>query len=106
VPIKVEWQAELPTSRGGTATSGAIIDYNTGYSNLKLTAAGFRAGIGDSDPAPAQLWRNGQRGYYWSSEDNFNGAYSDAVVFGIGSDYAGFGTLVKSNGFSVRCIKD
>jgi uncharacterized protein (TIGR02145 family) len=102
----VEWLAETATSQGGTATSGGIVDYNTGYSNLKLTAAGFRAGIGDSDPAPGQLWRNGQRGLYWSSSDNFNGSYSDAVEFEIGAGYSGINTFQKSNGYSVRCIKD
>jgi uncharacterized protein (TIGR02145 family) len=106
VPVKDEWAAETATSQGGTASSGGIIDNITGYSKLKLTAAGLRAGVGSSSPAAGQLWRNGERDRYWSSSDNFNGFYSDGVTFGIGSDYAEIVTASKSNGHSVRCIKN
>ena len=38
---------------------------------------------------------------------NLNGAYSNAVVLTLGTNYAEpAGTSVKSYGFSVRCIKD
>ena len=106
VPTTVEWQAEVATSQGGTATSAGIVDYNTGFSKLKLTIAGFRAGTGDSNPAAGQLWRNGQRGHYWCSSDTFNGAYSDVVMLIVGSTSAQFPEVEKSDGYSVRCIKD
>lgn len=106
VPTKVEWRAETAAAWGGTATSGGIGDYNTGYNILKFTAAGLRAGTGDSDPAAGQLWRNGERGTYWTSSDFFDGANSRGVEFEMGSGYAGPSMFDKSAGFSVRCIKD
>jgi hypothetical protein len=87
-------------------TQQELIKDITGYNLLKLTAAGFRAGVGDADPAPGQLWRIGQFCLYWISSDRFNGAYSEAGFFSVGADYAQLFTSSKSDGFSVRCVQD
>jgi uncharacterized protein (TIGR02145 family) len=106
VPTKIEWLAETAASQGGTATSGGIEDDITGYSKLKLTGAGFRAGTGSSSPAAGQFWGTGNYGSYWSSSDYFNGTYHNAVEFEVGGGYAGPSNFNKSDGYGVRCIKD
>jgi uncharacterized protein (TIGR02145 family) len=108
VPTKVEWAAEAAPGLGGTATTGGIAGYNTGYTMLKLTAAGVRAGQGDTQPAAGQVWNTGYQVWYWSSTNNVNGGgYNDGLAFVVAQRIAGFdGSTGKSNGCSVRCIHD
>jgi uncharacterized protein (TIGR02145 family) len=106
VPTRDESRAEIAISKGGTATSGGIIDYTTGYNLLKLTTPGFIAGVGTTDPAPGQFWRNGERGYYWCSSDILNGGVTKAYAFSVTVSNAQIPQNPKSYGYSVRCIKD
>lgn len=107
VPVLSEWRAEISnTQTFGTATSGGMTSPATAYSMLKLTSAGFRAGIGSSSPAAGQVWRPGERGYYCCTFSYAGNSYG--LVFGDGGSgpYVDMNSDVRSMGYSVRCIKD
>jgi uncharacterized protein (TIGR02145 family) len=109
VPTSTEWLAEVyinagpfGTPGGGTSTNGGIKDTSTAYSQLKLTATGYRyaygANAGQNNP-------NGV-GNYWLSSDVINDNYTQGEDIQFGADYVQSGSGYKAVGESVRCIKD
>jgi len=68
------------------ATSGVITDRITAYSQLKLTAAGFRRGAGLN---VGKLALVGNFGYYWGTTDQMNPeSFTEIRTFELASDYA------------------
>jgi uncharacterized protein (TIGR02145 family) len=106
VPTKEEWSAEISSTQGeGTATAGGIIDYNTAYSQLKLTVAGFRDTYGSL--AIGATNGPGAGGIYWSSSDRIiSPTYTDAWRCRVRDTYAEASTQDKGKGCSVRCLKN
>jgi uncharacterized protein (TIGR02145 family) len=104
VPTLSEWAAEVPkTIWPGTATSGGITNRNTAYNLLKLTVAGYRRGLDNSEGGT--LGGVGDRGYYWSSSDQ---KQLDPFTVGdqllIATTYVQIDVSTKSTAFCVRCI--
>jgi len=87
VPTEAEWQAEL------TNFANAAGAYN---SPLKLPVAGYRF---SSNGAVNYV---GSRGRYWSS--TVSGTH--ARNLGFNSSDANMGSYYRTDGFSVRCIKE
>ena len=107
VPLDAEWTI-LTNYLGGLAVSGGKMKSTTGW-NSPNTAATNESGF---TALPA-----GSRGYdeaifygvgglinFWTSSENT----SDAWLLGIGYNggNAGFATISKMWGFSVRCLRD
>jgi uncharacterized protein (TIGR02145 family) len=89
LPTEAEWEAER-TSWSSNNAAGAFA------SPLKLPVAGNRySSIGS-------LFSVGSNGYYWSS--TIDGTYSRNLRFSSSNAY--MVSNFRSNGFSVRCIKD
>jgi len=105
VPTISEWMAEVSISlSGGTATSGGMTDRNTAYSQLKLTATGYRRGIG---PSVGQLSAVASIGYYWSTTDQINlDGYSDVGDCEVASSYVQRSDQNKAVALCVRCLKN
>jgi len=87
VPTYTEWQNEI---------NAGISNDVTAYSKLKLLLAG------DRDRSNGSLTSIGNIGYYWSSSVNGTLAYS-LYFYSSNATYDSNG---RSNGFSVRCIKN
>jgi len=87
VPTYTEWQNEINTGISNDVTA---------YSKLKLLLAG------DRDRSNGSLTSIGNIGYYWSSSVNGTLAYS-LYFYSSNATYDSNG---RSNGFSVRCIKN
>jgi uncharacterized protein (TIGR02145 family) len=104
VPTLDEWEAEISTTQGGTATSGGIIDYNTAYTLLKLTTAGFRRGTSSS--GSGTLMHPGESGYYHSSTLTNFGTKSEANIVQFASTFAQSSYANCDYGNSIRCIKN
>jgi uncharacterized protein (TIGR02145 family) len=102
VPTINEWLAEVSKTTGGTANSGGMTDYKTGFSQLKLTVAGLRQLDG---PKVVVFKRIGNGGWYWSSTDqiNFDG-YTDAQDIDLGVDYIQQFSQYKAKAMCVRCL--
>lgn len=106
VPTIDEWMAEVSNTGGfgGTATSGGVTNYNTGYSLLKLTVGGRRNSNGST---AGQLAAVGNVGFYWSTSDQLNlDNYTWIKDFEFGASYAQRSFQNKALGACVRCIKD
>jgi uncharacterized protein (TIGR02145 family) len=88
VPTDAEWAAETE-----------ITQVSTGYSSLKLTAAGRRKGV-DYGSTVNFYDNTGAWGYYWASDTRGDYARIEPDYFGSG--YGDFPTT----GMCVRCIKD
>lgn len=103
VPTIDEWKAEISnTVFGGTAVSGGMTDRNTAYSQLKLTASGYRSGDGSN---AGQVRRGGSTGFYWSSTDHIGGpGYTDVIDLEVGSGFAQAALQNKATGLCVRCL--
>jgi uncharacterized protein (TIGR02145 family) len=102
VPTIAEWVAEVSKTKGGTANSGGITDYNTGYSQLKLTVAGARMVDG---PGAVNFYQVGSSGFYWSSSDRLNyDGYTDVRDIEIGVSYVQQAYQNKSTALGVRCL--
>ncbi|HEX4851084.1 MAG TPA: hypothetical protein VFV08_09775, partial [Puia sp.] len=68
-----------------------------------------RIGTSDYFAAPAgAIYRAGNRGYYWSSDDYIDpGApYPLVKAMNFGDSFVDFNSLGKSWALCVRCIKD
>ncbi len=91
IPTQSEWAALV--------TAEAITGGATGFSsNLKLTAAGTRLG------SDASLYQQGAQAYYWSSTTN--GDNSVTLFYSVPGMLNDNHSLGRSNGISVRCIKE
>lgn len=104
VPTLSEWAAEVSkTIRNGTATSGGMIDRNTAYNLLKLSVAGYRNGLDNSEGGT--LSGVGKDGNYWSSSDKKGlDPFSIGSELDFGTNYLQLNSVPKSWGFCVRCI--
>jgi uncharacterized protein (TIGR02145 family) len=89
IPTETEWNAELE-SWSSTTSGGAIA------SPLRLPLAGYRAYL------DGLLTGAGSVGWYWSSTVNF--VNSKPLLFNSGQAFMTNGA--RTNGYSVRCIKD
>lgn len=93
IPTKVEWEAEIES--WSAPSPQAAFD-----SPLKLTAGGARGG------AHGQFFDVGNKGYYWSNQNNL----SLSLYLGFYDNGASNGALLTAGGralgCSVRCIKD
>jgi uncharacterized protein (TIGR02145 family) len=104
VPSLAEWGAETSTTvQEGTATSGGIMNAITAYTQLKLTAAGFRR---SPSSTVGQLGLTGTDGYYWSTSLDIQSWGAWARIYNYGTDYCQLNHLVNSTGACIRCIKD
>jgi len=103
VPTLSEWMAEVAnTGSGGTATSGGITNRITAYSQLKLTAAGFRRGLGS---AAGQLAGVSITGIYWSTTDQMSAdTWTWVRPLEFTSDYSAATFQYKAMGLCVRCL--
>lgn len=104
VPAISDWLAEISktTSARGTASSGGITDNRSGYSQLKLTAAGVRTVDG---PGSVNIYNIGVAGHYWSTSDQINlDGYTNVLIIEFGPDYVQQWDEPKSSAISVRCI--
>jgi len=90
IPIEDELETERLSWTAGNNSAGAFA------SPLKLTAVGYRS------HESAAVVLAGALGFYWSSTVSA----SDARILGFGSGYANMSPGYRSDGFSVRCIKD
>lgn len=99
VPTIAEWQAEVSITQLGTAASGGITNINTAYSQLKLTATGYRRGFGTS---AGQFGQVSTMGHYWSS--SVRGGFPEVNDLEFGTDYVQEGFEKKSVGACVRCL--
>lgn len=102
VPTIAEWLAEVPKTSGGTANSGGITDSKTGYSQLKLTVAGYRRVDGSGAVVFKQV---GNSGWYLSASDIV--IYSNFTYvkdLEIGPDYVQHSEVPKSASLCVRCL--
>jgi uncharacterized protein (TIGR02145 family) len=90
LPTEAEWNAER-SSWASQNTAGAFA------SPLKLTTAGMRANSNGT------LTNTGTNGYYWSSTVN---AGQSRYLYIAPSPPIGTESLLRSYGFSVRCIKN
>ena len=90
LPTNSEWTAEINAAR--------ISNVATAYSSpLKLVAAGHRGTSNSSS-----IYGQGTRGGYWSSSVYTN----DAAVRYFDSGSTITASIIRSNGQSVRCVKD
>jgi uncharacterized protein (TIGR02145 family) len=89
IPTETEWNAELQ-SWSSTTSGGAFA------SPLRLPLAGYRAYL------DGLLTGAGSVGWYWSSTVNF--VNSKPLLFNSGQAFMTNGA--RTNGYSVRCIKD
>ena len=108
LPDTTEWNT-LFTAVGGSSTAGAKLKSQTGWTayygitnedsfGFSALPAGFRFDYG-------HYINEGDYAYFWSStEYSSYGAYY--VSLDYNGDYAYLGNDGKSNGFSVRCVKD
>ena len=103
VPTLAEWAAEVSSAGGGggTATSGGITNYNTAYSQLKLTVAGYRVSYGST---VGQFASVGTVCFYWSATDRNAGGITDARDFEAAFTYAQTAYNYKAAAMSVRCL--
>ena len=107
VPSFLEWQAEISNTQiaaGGTASSGGITDYSKGYSQLKLTIAGYR--YMDGPPYSVLFGQANRVGRYWTTSDRFKNGYSDVKDIEIGSANVQAGDMPKGYAMSVRCLRN
>jgi len=87
LPAQSEWDVVVSAEGITNRTTAAS-------SNLRLPAAGsFSNGL---------YWLAGDRGNYWSSTSNS----TSASFLRIDSSSASFWSTIKSNGLSIRCVKD
>jgi hypothetical protein len=92
IGYRIPTLAELDAERVSWASNDAAGAFS---SPLKLSMGGFRVGGGT-------LYNAGSIGYYWSS--NISAAASSQLYFG--GSFAFMNTSNRSNGLSLRCIKD
>ena len=94
VPTAAEWDAET-----------GITNLATAFSQLKLTAAGFRYGDFDGSGREGTVRNVGAFAYYWSSSVWPSGkgfsSYKD-----ISSNSSNMDLIGRAYGIPVRCIKD
>jgi len=94
VPSAAEWEAET-----------GIINSTTAFSQLKLTAAGYRYGDFDGSGREGTVRTAGSSAWYWSSSLWPAGAgfstYKDISSTGSYTDLAG-----RAYGLAIRCIKN
>jgi uncharacterized protein (TIGR02145 family) len=108
VPRVNEWAAEISNASGGTAPTGGMIDQATAYSQLKLTATGYRLPYTSDSDTAGTLKRAVIQGHYWSADDFLD----PGAPYPLGShisteiDYVGLTESVKTMGFCVRCISN
>ncbi len=94
VPTTAEWDAET-----------GITNATTAFSQLKLTAAGYRYGDEDGSGRDGTVRTAGNTGWYWSSSVWPSGAgisyHMEVASGGSFTDQAG-----RAYGGSIRCIKN
>ncbi len=90
---RVPTETELNAERLLFSTNNAAGAYN---SELKLPVAGYRHYSLD------ELYEVGTFGHYWTS--TISGIYARKLF--LGSNSNGMSSRVRSNGYSVRCIKE
>jgi uncharacterized protein (TIGR02145 family) len=103
VPTITEWLAEVSITKGGTANSGGITDYKTGFNQLKLAISGLRLVNG---PGVVSFKQVGNSGCYWSTSDQLtgNGSVSDVIDIEYGANFVQQSEASKSSALSVRCL--
>jgi uncharacterized protein (TIGR02145 family) len=102
VPSMTEWMAEVSKTKGGTANSGGITDRNTGYSQLKLTVAGYRY---VEDPGVVLFIQSGRVGHYWTTSDHLSpDGYTGVNNINVGLGYVEQWPEFKSTAMCVRCL--
>jgi uncharacterized protein (TIGR02145 family) len=89
---RIPTEPELDAERVSWASNDAAGAF---ASPLKLSAGGYRLGVGFLSSVAT-------RGYYWSSTFG----PTTAIYLEFGSSFAFMNSANRSNGFSVRCIKD
>jgi uncharacterized protein (TIGR02145 family) len=94
IPTITEWDTERGSWSGYTAT-GAF------NSSLKLPMAGYRVNDAVGNTINGYV-ESGTRGYYWSSTISGSDVWRLAFASGPAVNY----TINRSEGQSVRCIKD
>lgn len=106
LPTKAEFET-LFAAVGGKSTAGKMLKSTSGWNSsgngtdayaFSALPAGYRyrGGNFDSEGLSASFWS--------STEDNSNDAYYMDLNYGI--DFADLYDNYKSDGFSVRCLKD
>jgi len=103
VPKLTEWKSEIPTTAGGTASSGGIANYNDAFSKLKLTTAALRISYEGGSYGSI-----GSYGAYWSSTDIYYSSYAISYAYYVVFS-SGVVNLVndgKSIAMPVRCMHD
>lgn len=94
IPTAAEWEAET-----------GITNLTTAYSQLKLTAAGYRYGDFDGSAREGLIKAAGTSAWYWSSSvwpsgEGFS-SYTDISSADMHTDLAG-----RAYGMPIRCIKN
>ena len=111
LPYATEWIA-LFDAVGGKATAGIMLkstegwnDKDDGTSGKGTDAYSFSALPAGNRNYTGNFLNEGNNAFFWSStEDGSNYAYD--MYLGYNGDGAGLYDSYKSNGFSVRCLKD
>ncbi|HZI53777.1 MAG TPA: hypothetical protein VFD56_08745, partial [Chitinophagaceae bacterium] len=94
VPTKAEWDAET-----------GITNLNTAFTQLKLTAAGYRYGDFDGSGREGTVRTAGSFGNYWSSSVWPSGAgFSSYKTISSNDSYTDLAG--RAYGHAIRCIKN
>ena len=111
LPDATEWNA-LFDAVGGKATAGIMLKSTEGWNDKDDGTSGNGTDAYSFSELPAggrdcngNFLNEGNNAFFWSStEDGSNYAYD--MYLGYNGDGAGLYDSYKSNGFSVRCLKD
>ena len=108
LPDRTEWET-LFAAVGGKTTAGKMLKSTSGRNSsgngtdayaFSALPAGRRDNYGD-------FRSEGRNADFWSSTEDSSGyAYGITLYYRYDSDSAGLDIDFKSNGFSVRCVKD
>lgn len=107
VPTREDW-AKLEHHLGGSSVAGnklkSVTGWNTQNSEVSNSSR-FSALPGGLHQSNGSYQNAGTQGYWWSyTEDATNNAWCSYLV--LNSSYLTTGSFQKTNGFSIRCIKD
>ena len=111
LPSQAEFNA-LITAAGGSSVAGRALKSKTGWTkrgsvsnNDTYSFGALGAGSGSGSGSDSTFGAELESALFWSStQDNDNKAYNVSFRYDVNDAYGYF--YAKSNGFSVRCIKD
>ena len=110
LPTDAEWQELVDYLGGSTIAGGKMKETGTLHWNGPNTGATNESGFsalpgGFRNTGNGLFYEAGTYGYWWSATE-YSSTHAYGRFLGYGSAEVGRNNYVKSDGFSVRCIKD